>query len=263
MSGKGKRTIVVTGATKGLGLALANQFAGLGHCVLGCGRTASAVEDLRAKFGPGHDFSVVNVSQREQVEAWSKRLLAAFGPPDLLLNNAALINQNAALWDVPAEEFDALIDVNIKGVFYVMKAFVPAMAERGSGVVINFSSGWGRSVAADVAPILRHQVGSGRFEPSGGSGGAAWTCRGPGQSGNRRHRDAQNLLWRLSPALPLRRRLGAARGAVPARNGSQGQRQAAQRPNLKPTLDFNSVADRCFCATETRNLPRRHARLHH
>lgn len=154
MSGKGKRTIVVTGATKGLGLALANQFAGLGHCVLGCGRTASAVEDLRAKFGPGHDFSVVNVSQREQVEAWSKRLLAAFGPPDLLLNNAALINQNAALWDVPAEEFDALIDVNIKGVFYVMKAFVPAMAERGSGVVINFSSGWGRSVAADVAPYL-------------------------------------------------------------------------------------------------------------
>src|SRR6185295_7668060 len=61
-------------------------------------------------------------------------------------------NANAPLWRVPVEEFDQVIDVNIKGVANVIRAFLPAMIERGNGVVVNFSSGWGRSTAADVAP---------------------------------------------------------------------------------------------------------------
>src|SRR5262249_47620774 len=61
-------------------------------------------------------------------------------------------NANAPLWDVPADEFDRLIDVNIKGVANVIRAFVPAMIARGSGVIVNFSSGWGRSTSPEVAP---------------------------------------------------------------------------------------------------------------
>ena len=79
-------------------------------------------------------------------------MLKVHGPPDLLLNNAALINHNAPLWQVPVEEFDAVIDVNIKGVVHVIRHFVPAMIARGSGVIVNFSSGWGRSTAPEVAP---------------------------------------------------------------------------------------------------------------
>jgi NAD(P)-dependent dehydrogenase (short-subunit alcohol dehydrogenase family) len=70
----------------------------------------------------------------------------------LLINNAALINQNAPLWRISGGEFSQVIDVNIKGVANVIRHFVPAMIEQGQGVIVNFSSGWGRSVDAQVAP---------------------------------------------------------------------------------------------------------------
>jgi NAD(P)-dependent dehydrogenase (short-subunit alcohol dehydrogenase family) len=92
------------------------------------------------------------VSRDEQVEDWAKRLLSEQGPPDLLLNNAAVINRNANLWDVPPDEFQRVVDVNIVGVVNCIRHFVPAMIARKRGVIVNFSSGWGRSTAANVAP---------------------------------------------------------------------------------------------------------------
>ena len=83
---------------------------------------------------------------------WAAEVIDAIGPPDLLINNAALINRNAALWQVSAEEFSRVIDVNIKGVTNVIRHFLPAMLKRKSGVVVNISSGWGRSTDAEVAP---------------------------------------------------------------------------------------------------------------
>lgn len=146
------KQIVLTGATRGLGRAMTQQFVALGHTVLGCGRSHDPVKDLRRLFGPPHDFDVVDVADDGQVRAWAHRLLQEHGPPDLLLNNAALINSNAPLWQVPAEEFDRVIDVNIKGIANVVRHFVPAMVRRGSGVIVNFSSGWGRSTSPEVAP---------------------------------------------------------------------------------------------------------------
>ncbi len=106
-------------------------------------RSSAAVAGLRKRFAASHDFVVVDVSQDAQVGAWAARLLADFGPPDLLLDNAALINANAPLWQVPPDEFSRVINVNVKGTYYVMRHFVPAMIQRGSGVIVNFSSGWG------------------------------------------------------------------------------------------------------------------------
>jgi NAD(P)-dependent dehydrogenase (short-subunit alcohol dehydrogenase family) len=146
------RTIVLTGATRGLGRALVPRFAALGHTVLGCGRSTDQVAALRGEFGPPHAFAVVDVADDAAVAAWARKLLGKHGPPDLLINNAALINANAPLWEVPVAEFDALIDVNIKGVANVLRHFLPAMIARGSGVVVNLSSGWGRSTAPEVAP---------------------------------------------------------------------------------------------------------------
>jgi NAD(P)-dependent dehydrogenase (short-subunit alcohol dehydrogenase family) len=120
--------------------------------VLGCARSAAAIDDLRRRFGPPHDFQVLDVTRDAEVRAWAERLLAAGGPPDLLVNNAATINRNAPLWKVPAEEFDQVIDANIKGVANVIRHFVPAMVARGRGAIVNFSSGWGRSVSPEVAP---------------------------------------------------------------------------------------------------------------
>jgi len=146
------RVVLITGVTKGLGEAMAAKFVSLGHRVVGCGRQTTAIESMRGRHAVPHQFDVVDVSRDADVARWAKSVLAEVGPPDLLLNNAAIINHNAALWNVPAEEFDAVIDVNIKGVTNVVRHFAPAMVERQRGVIVNFSSGWGRSTSAEVAP---------------------------------------------------------------------------------------------------------------
>ncbi len=147
-----QRIIVLTGATRGLGRALVARFAALDHLVQGCGRSQKDVDELRHHFTKPHAFVVVDVTRAEQVQAWAARSLGDYGPPDLLINNAAVINRNAPLWQVPADEFDAVIDVNIKGVANVLRAFVPAMVEKKHGIIVNLSSGWGRSTSPEVAP---------------------------------------------------------------------------------------------------------------
>jgi NAD(P)-dependent dehydrogenase (short-subunit alcohol dehydrogenase family) len=144
--------IVLTGVTRGLGRALAEWYIAHGHTVAGCGRNGPAIFDLRFTHPEPHSFDAVDVTQPVKVALWAERVLGSMGAPDFLINNAGLINRPAPLWKVPADEFGNVVAVNIAGVANVIRAFVPAMVERGSGVIVNLSSGWGRSVSADVAP---------------------------------------------------------------------------------------------------------------
>jgi NAD(P)-dependent dehydrogenase (short-subunit alcohol dehydrogenase family) len=128
------------------------EFARLGHTVIGCGRARTGIKQLQAQFGAPHSFVAVDVSSDDEVGSWARTMLESHGAPDLLLNNAALINRNAPLWAVPAAEFAQVIDVNIKGVASVIRHFLPAMLKRKTGIIVNFSSGWGRSTDAEVAP---------------------------------------------------------------------------------------------------------------
>ncbi len=148
---KGK-LVVITGVSRGLGRAMVEEFIRRGRTIAGCGRNAAAVAELVKHHTTPHNFAVVDVASEESVQDWAKRILHSHGPPDLLLNNAALINRNAPLWEVSAREFSDVVDVNIKGVTNVIRHFVPAMVARRSGVIVNFSSGWGRSTSAEVAP---------------------------------------------------------------------------------------------------------------
>jgi len=147
---KAKR-IVVTGVSRGLGRAMIEGFIAEGHMVAGCARSAEKIEQMRSEFGRPHRFDVVDVRSDAVVELWAREVLAV-GPVDLLVNNAALINDNAPLWEVPAVQFDDLMDVNLKGTANVIRHFLPAMVERQSGIVVNFSSAWGRSTSPEVAP---------------------------------------------------------------------------------------------------------------
>jgi NAD(P)-dependent dehydrogenase (short-subunit alcohol dehydrogenase family) len=146
------KVILITGATRGLGRAMVDEFARLGHTVVGCGRSAKDIEQLRRAFPTPHDFRSLDVSSDEDVKSWATVVLASHGAPDLLLNNAGVINRNAPLWEVPASEFNQVIGVNLKGVANVIRYFVPAMVKQGRGVIVNFSSGWGRSTSSEVAP---------------------------------------------------------------------------------------------------------------
>jgi NAD(P)-dependent dehydrogenase (short-subunit alcohol dehydrogenase family) len=143
--------IVITGITRGLGRALAEWYIAHGHTVSGCGRSGMVIFDLRSTYNEPHNFDVVDVTEVIKVGMWAERIMGT-GVPDFLINNAALMNQPAPLWKVPAAEFSKLVDVNIKGVANVIRAFVPEMVEARRGVVVNFSSGWGRSTAPEVAP---------------------------------------------------------------------------------------------------------------
>ncbi|HMJ64552.1 MAG TPA: SDR family oxidoreductase [Candidatus Binatia bacterium] len=152
MAKSSSRIVVVTGATRGLGRAMAEEFAVQGHTVIGCGRSKAPIAELQNGLGKPHRFDAVDVASDSNVKEWAASVLKGHGVPDLLLNNAALINRNARLWEVPAEEFSQVVDVNIKGVTNVIRHFAPAMIARRSGVIVNFSSGWGRSTDAEVAP---------------------------------------------------------------------------------------------------------------
>jgi NAD(P)-dependent dehydrogenase (short-subunit alcohol dehydrogenase family) len=131
---------------------MVDEFVRLGHTVLGCGRSNEGIEQLRRQAGPPHDFAAVDVASDNEVKTWADRLLSSHGPPDLLLNNAGVINRNAPLWKISAREFAQVIDVNVKGMANVIRHFVPEMISRKRGVIVNFSSGWGRSADAEVAP---------------------------------------------------------------------------------------------------------------
>lgn len=145
------KTILLTGCTRGLGLALTRYFAKAGFRVVACGRTASAVQAVREELGAPHDFSVLDVSDDAAVEAWSRRVLSEIAVPDFVINNAAVIARNAPFWEVPLAEFDLVMDVNIKGTANVLRHFIPAMIARKLGIIVNFSSGWGRSTSPEVA----------------------------------------------------------------------------------------------------------------
>lgn len=143
------KRVLITGVSRGLGLAMANWFMERGHDVAGCARSATAPEGWDAGTFP---YSSVDLSEDSAVQSWAAGLLESFGTPDLLINNAAIINRNAPLWEIEDEEFSQLTDININGVARVIRHFLPAMIEKGSGVIVNFSSGWGRSTAPKVAP---------------------------------------------------------------------------------------------------------------
>lgn len=148
----GQKIVLITGVTRGLGRAMAKEFAGLGHTVVGCGRSEKEIVELRTELKKPHDFAVLDVASDAEVKLWADKVLRTRDAPSLLLNNAAIINKNAWLWEVGAEEFAQVMDVNVKGTVSVIRHFLPAMITQGHGVVVNFSSGWGRSTDAEVAP---------------------------------------------------------------------------------------------------------------
>lgn len=131
--------IVITGNRRGLGAALTSELELLGHRVEGC--SSSPLSKAQ-----------VDVANLDAVNHWAQVLLERNGAPDLLINNAGWFSPFKPLWEQDTEDFQHILDINLRGVFYTLKAFLPAMIARGSGVVINISSGWGRTASPNVAP---------------------------------------------------------------------------------------------------------------
>jgi 3-oxoacyl-[acyl-carrier protein] reductase len=123
---------IVTGAAQGIGAATTAKFAAEGAVVVGCDRRA---EDI-----PGVALALaVDVTDRAQVDAMVARVRERFGRIDVLVNNAG-ITRDARLQKMTIEQFDAVIDVNLRGVFHCAQAVADTMVEQGAGVILNASS---------------------------------------------------------------------------------------------------------------------------
>ena len=144
-------TIWLTGCTSGLGRALVPEFLRAGHTLVGCGRNEIALEHLKNKFPEGH-FIPCDVASDLMVSNFCEKALKATGAPDLVINNAAIINSPAPLWEISPQDFDQLTAVNINGTANVIRHAVPVMLSEGTGIIVNLSSGWGRSTSPEVAP---------------------------------------------------------------------------------------------------------------
>ncbi len=151
MTSKKPRKILLTGVSRGLGRALTEEFTNQGHAVAGCARNQQTITAMQQEFPSECDFSVVDLADDTAIEVWINELVKRWGTPDLVINNAAIINPNMPLWEVPYTDFANLVQININGVFSVIKHIMPHLLEQQHGVIANVSSGWGRSVSADVA----------------------------------------------------------------------------------------------------------------
>jgi len=136
------KVCIVTGAAQGIGLATALKFAAEGAIVIACdvkvAAVAEAVAQLRAIGAQAQGYPL-NVTDREQVDAMVASVKAQFGRIDVLVNNAG-ITKDARLQKMTLEQFDAVIDVNLRGVFHCAQAVADTMVAQSAGVILNASS---------------------------------------------------------------------------------------------------------------------------
>jgi len=136
------KVCIITGAAQGIGLATALKFAAEGAIVIACdvkvAAVAEAVAQLRATGAQAQGYPL-NVTDREQVDAMVASVKAQFGRIDVLVNNAG-ITKDARLQKMTLEQFDAVIDVNLRGVFHCAQAVADTMVAQGAGVILNASS---------------------------------------------------------------------------------------------------------------------------
>jgi 3-oxoacyl-[acyl-carrier protein] reductase len=133
---------LITGAAQGIGLATAKKFAQEGAVVVVCDIHAEAVNAAVLQcqaLGAQVEGHAMDVTQRDQVDAVVAAVLARHGRIDVLVNNAG-ITQDARLQNMTQEQFDRVIDVNLRGVFHCAQAVANTMVAQGSGVILNASS---------------------------------------------------------------------------------------------------------------------------
>ncbi len=136
------RVALVTGASKGLGKAIALALAGAGADVALYARNKEDLEAVKASveaLGRRAEIFCVDVLDKQLVDECVGATLAAFGHIDILVNNAG-VNVRKPVLELSAEEWDLVIDTNLKGYFLMAQAVVPHMLSRGSGKVINMAS---------------------------------------------------------------------------------------------------------------------------
>ncbi len=149
MSAAGSKVVVITGASGGIGAALARLLGSQGHRIVLAARRDDALRDVARAIGDNTLPVVTDVTDRASVEKLRDRAIAQFGHVDAWVNNAGRGITKPALQLTDAD-FDDMMTVNVKSVLYGMQAIVPHFIEREAGHVINVSSFLGRVPLASI-----------------------------------------------------------------------------------------------------------------
>ena len=142
------KTALITGATSGIGKSTAIEFANQGINLILCGRREDRLNDLKTQLKEKVEVHILSFDVRNQDEVFEKiqSLSPQFSKIDILVNNAGNAHGLDPIQSGSISDWDAMIDINVKGLLYVSKAIIPGMTERGGGHIINIGSIAGKEV---------------------------------------------------------------------------------------------------------------------
>lgn len=150
------RTALVTGAGNGLGRAIAIELASQGTRVILTGRSRDKLVKVAEEIGPEARVATVDTACPDSVASLADQL--ADEDVSILVNNAGIAGPVAPLTDITVEEWDEVLAVNVRGVFLMCRAFVPRMARRGAGDIINLASVSGKRPLAHRTPYTASKL---------------------------------------------------------------------------------------------------------
>lgn len=142
------KTALITGATSGIGRATAHEFARHGIKLILCGRRQERLDTIQRALSKQTDVITLKFDVRDKAEVFKaiESLPASFKHIDILINNAGNAHGLDPIQDGKLDDWDAMMDINVKGLLYVSKAVIPQMTERQSGHIINIGSSAGKEV---------------------------------------------------------------------------------------------------------------------
>jgi dehydrogenase/reductase SDR family protein 4 len=134
------KVAIVTGASRGIGRAIAEIFSREGARVVICGRKQETLDQVAEEIGPNVLPVACHVGRADQIENLISTATRELGPIDILVNNAATNVSFGPCLEIDEAQFDKMIEINLKSAFRLIKAVAPGMCERGSGSIVNIAS---------------------------------------------------------------------------------------------------------------------------
>jgi len=134
------KVAIVTGASRGIGRAIAEAFVREGSRVVVCGRKQETLDEVAREVGPAVKAVACHVGRAEQIQQLVNSTVAEFGRIDILVNNAGTNVAQGPCLDMDDAQFDKMIEINLKSAFRLMNAVAPSMCVRGSGSIVNIAS---------------------------------------------------------------------------------------------------------------------------
>ena len=162
MAALNDKVVLITGAGRGIGRAIALAFAKEGARVAVTGRSmdrlAPVVDEIRAAGGEAEAF-LLDVTQADDAPRVAGKVVEAWGRIDILVNNAGVITYDTPVWATTVEQWDEVMNANLRGMFLVCHGVIPHMMEREQGIIINIGSSSGRQPEGDYGAYVASKYG--------------------------------------------------------------------------------------------------------